>query len=92
MEYTLDTAAAFVRNFWKFRGYEDDVICCFDQKYRWEENWHTITVIASPDDDEPESPIFSWDFCEGETNCKDMVCMFLDEAGPLIRNHFKERR
>lgn len=70
-----------IREYWK-QTYPHDVIAFFFQKYGFEseKDWEWCCELASPlAFDDYESVIFENDFCEGQTNVKDIRIVPLKE-------------
>lgn len=66
------------------RCVDNDYIVHFYQKYKWENNWHECTELVSFEDAPNGTIIFDSDFCEGQTEVKDIVVIALYEVGDLI--------
>ena len=92
MKYTYEIVSEFIQEFWKVNRLEDEVLCLFEQKYTWEKEWHEITVIAYDSDGIGDPPVFSWDFCEGETDIRKFMCLYLEDAAHILRDIIEERR
>lgn len=70
------------------RCIDRDYIVHFYQKYKWEDKWWEETVICSCCDFPIGNVIFSIDFCEGQTEVKDITILALYEIGELMRGAF----
>jgi len=66
------------------RCIDNDYIVHFYQKYEWENKWWECTEIVSGQDLPNGTIEFSSDFCEGQTEVKDIVVMALYEVGDLL--------
>lgn len=78
---SYDIVSAKVREYWK-QTYPHDVIAFFYQKYGFESEmeweWHS-ELVSNLEPDDYESVIFENDFCEGQTDVKDVRIVPLDE-------------
>lgn len=96
MENTYKIVERLVREFWKKHNYEDDLLISFEQKYSFDTSWEKITTIASPyyEDGTGGEPVvvFNFDFCEGETELRKFMCLYLDDAVQILHNIIEERR
>lgn len=69
---SCDIIAEAVRNYWK-KEYPQDVVVFFYQKYDYETDWRQCEELAiAHSDSDYESITFLNDFCEGETDVKDI--------------------
>lgn len=76
---SYDIIAERVRTFWK-ATYPQDVIVFFCQKYDFDNEWEECAELVSPHgSDDYEQVIFQNDFCEGQTDVKDIKIVPLDE-------------
>lgn len=78
---SYDIIAEKVREYWK-ATYPQDVIAFFYQKYDFESEmeWEWCRELVSPHgSDDYERVIFENDFCEGQTDVKDVHIVSLDE-------------
>lgn len=74
-----DIIANHVRDFWN-DNYACGVVVFFKQKYVYEKEWDDCYVIASPaSSDDDQTVVFDTDFCEGQTDVKDVNIVSLDE-------------
>lgn len=91
MKNTYALVGEFVRKFWEMNRREDDVLVSFEQKYSFETQWDHITAVASPyygchEDSTTPTVVFNFDFCEGETDFRNFMCVYLDDAAQAIRD------
>lgn len=71
------------------RCIDDTYIAHFYQKYEWEDKWEECTTLIF-DQDLPNGVIeFQSDFCEGQTEVKDIAIMSLHEVGDLLGKTFE---
>lgn len=77
---SYDIIADKVREFWKKNG-SDDVIAFFYQKYDHEKywEWHEELCMSQSDSDY-ETVEFLNDFCEGQTDVKDVTIVSLSDV------------
>lgn len=94
MENTYKIVERLVREFWEKNRFEDDLLISFEQKYSFDTQWDHITAIASPyygdyGDSTTPTVVFNFDFCEGETDIRNFMCLYLDDAAQIIRDVLK---
>lgn len=70
------------------RCIDNDYIVHFFQKYDWSDKWEECTEIITCQDLPNGTIEFSSDFCEGQTEVKDIVVMALYEVGDLLGKTF----
>lgn len=76
---TYDIVADKVRSFWK-ETYPQDVVAFFFQKYSFESEWEYCRELIYPHgSDDYDTVIFHSDFCEGQTEIKNIKIVPLDE-------------
>ena len=71
------------------RCIDNDYIVHFYQKYDWSDKWEECTEIITWQDLPNGTIEFSSDFCEGQTEVKDIVVMALYEVGDLLGKTFE---
>lgn len=76
---SYDIVAEMVRCFWK-KTYPQTVVAFFRQKYDFESEWEYHEELIYPHgSDDYETVIFHSDFCEGQTDVKDVKIVPLEE-------------
>lgn len=70
---------------WCSSNYCDSLVVFFKQKHKDEVIYIDVTVLASYDYD-TDIVTFDWDFCEGETDIKDVKIYSLRQ----VLNYFKD--
>lgn len=78
---SYDIIANAVRKYWEETGYPHDVVVFFRQKHAHDNQWffhEELAYCSSSYDD--ETVTFHNDFCEGETDVKDIQIVSLDEV------------
>lgn len=76
---SYDIVLEKVREYWK-QEYPKKVIVFFYQKYSHDSEWDWCAELVSPYAfDDYETVIFDNDFCEGQTNVKDIHIVPFDE-------------
>lgn len=87
--YTI--IADMVRSFWK-ATYPQTVIVFFFQKFDFESEWEYCEELVYPHgSDDYDSVVFHNDFCEGQTEVKDIRIVSLDEIIQFYRdNSYKQ--
>lgn len=91
---SYDIIAAKVREYWK-ATYPQDVIAFFYQKYDFESEmeWEWCRELISPHgSDDYERVIFENDFCEGQTDVKDVRIVSLDEIIDFYTDNIKSKQ
>ena len=89
---SYDIIAEKVREYWK-ATYPQDVIAFFYQKYDFEEEWEWYRELVSPHgSDDYERVIFENDFCEGQTDVKDVHIVSLDEIIDFYTDNIKNKQ
>ena len=70
--YSDSKIAREIRKFWKKEGV-CDVVVFFEQKYKDEDKWEEVEVLAECESDTDYNTItFNYDFCEGEEDVRDV--------------------
>lgn len=76
---SYDIIAEAVRKYWR-DNYPQDVIVFFQQKYSWDNDWERCAELVEPHgSDDYENMTFLNDFCEGQTEVKDIVIVPLSD-------------
>jgi hypothetical protein len=91
---SYDIIAEKVREYWK-ETYPQDVIAFFYQKYDFESEmeWEWCRELISPHgSDDYERVIFENDFCEGQTDVKDVRIVPLDEIIDFYTDNIKSKQ
>lgn len=89
---SYDIIATKVREYWK-ATYPQEVIAFFYQKYDFEEEWEMCRELISPHgSDDYERVIFENDFCEGQTDVKDVHIVSLDEIIDFYTDNIKNKQ
>lgn len=88
---SYDSIADIVRAFWK-ATYPQTVIAFFFQKYDFDSEWEYCEELIYPHgSDDCDSVVFHNDFCEGQTEVKDIRIVSLDEIIQFYRdNSYKQ--
>ena len=88
---SYDSIANMVRAFWK-TTYPQTVIAFFFQKYDFDSEWEYCEELIYPhSSDNCDSVVFHNDFCEGQTEVKDIRIVSLDEVIQFYRdNSYKQ--
>lgn len=73
-----------IRDYWIQCGV-CDVIVLFEQKYAHEHDWEECAEFASPYSDAGPPVCFSNDFCEGQTDVRNIKIIRFDEVAELLR-------
>lgn len=77
---SYDAVAKAVKDYWK-ESYPQDVIVFFWQKYSWDNSWVKCEeLVECINSINYETVIFHSDFCEGQTDVKDIVIVPLHEV------------
>lgn len=77
---SCDAIANAVLDFWK-DNYPQDVVAFFQQKYSWDDKWDRCEeLVECHGCDDYENMTFLSDFCEGQTEVKDVVIVPLREV------------
>ena len=72
--------AGAVKEYWK-ANYPQDVVAFFQQKYSWDNKWERCEeLVECHGSDDYENMTFLSDFCEGQTEVKDVVIIPLREV------------
>ena len=84
-----DIVGDVVKDFWRNIGHPCDCIAYFDMKYDWETIWDNnyqelVTCYGS---DDFETVIFENDFCEGQTDVKNIKIVPLDVVTDYYYSH-----
>lgn len=91
---SYEIVADEIRKFWR-KTYPQTVIAFFDQKYDYESEseWEQHNELVSPIGDyDYKNMEFECDFCEGQTDVKDVHIASLREVMEFYRKHnIKER-
>lgn len=75
-----DVVAGAVKDYWKV-NYPQDVVAFFQQKYSWDDKWERCEeLVECHGSDDYENMTFLYDFCEGQTEVKDVVIVPLCEV------------
>ena len=78
--YSYDVIEKQVKAFWQ-ETYPQDVIAFFHQKYSWEKEWEWCEeLVESNGSGDFENMTFLNDFCEGQTDVKDIYIVPLKEV------------
>lgn len=92
---SYDVIAEIVKDYWKV-NYPQDVVAFFQQKYSWDDKWERCEeLVECHGSDDYENMTFLSDFCEGQTEVKDVVIIPLREITAFyykrkIENHESE--
>ena len=92
---SYDVIAGAVKDYWKV-NYPQDVVAFFQQKYSWDDKWARCEeLVECHGSDDYENMTFLSDFCEGQTEVKDVVIIPLREVTAFyykgkIENHESE--
>lgn len=92
---SYDVIAGAVKDYWKV-NYPQDVVAFFQQKYSWNDKWERCEeLVECHGSDDYENMTFLSDFCEGQTEVKDVVIIPLREVTAFyyerkIENHESE--
>lgn len=82
-----DIIANEVRKFWK-KTFPCDVVAFFSQKYDFEKEWEECNeLIFSKSDSDYETVYFGSDFCEGQTEVKDIHLVLLEDVLDFYREN-----
>ena len=77
---SYDVIAEAVKGYWKDE-YPQDVVVFFQQKYSWDDEWERCEeLVECHGSDDYENMTFLSDFCEGQTEVKDVVVVSLREV------------
>ena len=77
---SYDVIAGAVKDYWKVH-YPQDVVVFFKQKYSWCEQWERCEeLVECYGIDNYENMTFLSDFCEGQTDVKDVVIIPFHEV------------
>ena len=77
---SYDVIAGAVKDYWK-ANYPQDVVAFFQQKYSWDDEWEKCEeLVECHGSDDYENMTFLSDFCEGQTDVKDVVIVSLREV------------
>ena len=89
---SYDVIVGAVKDYWKV-NYPQDVVAFFRQKYSWDDKWERCEeLVECHGSDDYENMSFLSDFCEGQTEVKDVVIIPLREVTAFyykwkIENH-----
>lgn len=89
---SYEIVADEIRKFWR-ETHPQTVIAFFDQKYDYESKWERHNELASPIVDWDYKNIeYEYDFCEGQTDVRNVHIASLEEVSEFYRKHnIKER-
>lgn len=73
LKTTDDIIADKIRKFWNSGHAYEDVAVFFWQKYDFETEWEFVKTTAYTPDFDGDIVIFNTDFCEGQTDVKDVT-------------------
>ena len=77
---SYDVIAEAVKGYWRDK-YPQDVVAFFQQKYSWDDEWERCEeLVECHGSDDYENMTFLSDFCEGQTDVKDVVIVPLREV------------
>lgn len=77
---SYDVIAEAVKDYWK-ANYPQDVVAFFQQKYSWDDKWERCEeLVECHESNNYENMTFLSDFCEGQTEVKDVVIIPLREV------------
>ena len=77
---SYDVIAEAVKGYWKDE-YPQDMIVFFQQKYSWDDEWERCEeLVECHGIDDYENMTFLSDFCEGQTEVKDVTVVPLREV------------
>ena len=77
---SYDVIAGAVKDYWEV-NYPQDVVAFFQQKYSWDDKWERCEELVECNGiDDYENMTFLTDFCEGQTEVKDVVITPLREV------------
>ena len=89
MKCSYDIIGDAVRAFWR-KTYPQDVIAFFRQKYNFETDWEFCAeLISNSGSDDYDSVIFNDDFCEGQTEVKDIMIVPLEEIIEFYHDNWR---
>lgn len=89
---SYDIIAKVVKDYWE-SNFPQDVVLFFQQKYSWDDKWERCEeLVECHGSDDYENMTFLSDFCEGQTEVKDVVIIPLREVTAFyydrkIENH-----
>lgn len=85
---SYDVISDAVTAYWK-ENYPCDVIAFFYQKYSYETKWEWMEELVECNGyDDYENMTFLYDFCEGQTDVKDITIVPLSE----VTRHYAETK
>lgn len=89
---SYEIVADEIRKFWR-KTYPQTVIAFFDQKYDYESKWEQLNELAfQMDDGDYKNVEYQYDFCEGQTDVRNVHIASLEEVMEFYRKHnIKER-
>lgn len=89
---SYEIVADEIRKFWR-KTYPQTVIAFFDQKYDYESKWEQLNELAFPiSDSDYKNVEYQYDFCEGQTDVRNIHIVSLEEVSEFYRKHnIKER-
>ena len=95
-QLSYDYIADAVRTYWK-NSYPRDVVAFFWQKYDYDEKWEWCEeVVFCKSDSDYEEVSFLNDFCEGQTQVKDIkiapLTEIIEHYSKTIIAHYAGRR
>lgn len=77
---SYDVIEEAVKGYWKDK-YPQDVVAFFQQKYSWDDEWERCEeLVECHGSDDYENMTFLYDFCEGQTEVKDVIIVPLSEV------------
>jgi hypothetical protein len=84
---SYEIVADEIRKFWR-KTYPQTVIAFFDQKYDHESEWERHNELASPiGDNDYKNVEYEYDFCEGQTDVRNVHIASLEEVTEFYRKH-----
>ena len=89
---SYEIVADEIRKFWR-KTYPQTVIAFFDQKYDYESKWEQLNELAfQMDYGDYKNVEYQYDFCEGQTDVRNVHIASLEEVVEFYRKHnIKER-
>ena len=85
---TYDIVAEVVKKLWS-ETHKQDVVAFFEQKYNWDNHWYEIECIVRYNEDgDPCVMEFDWDFCEGQTDIRNLYVIPLTDVLKGYRSIF----
>lgn len=88
MKNSYDIIGDAVRSFWR-KTYPQTVIAFFSQKYEFETEWEHCEELIYPESSyDCDSVVFHCDFCEGQTEVKDIMIVPLEKIIEFYRDNW----